>query len=203
MMLSISNIKSYESTIDDKDINKIEELIKSENNNENDIIFEMYNSSSLTPERLQFLMEKCSKYYNKHFNVSSALIKRLIKDNQVSLLDIIFSHIKIYDTEFILKLLLCYKNKIAISIVDLKAQISDCKYKISSYTGETGSGKYLFYECFKDNSILKVKYLVEHGADVNKENRNGETPLFSACIKGNEAIVKYLMEHGADIHKEY
>ena len=43
---------------------------------------------------------------------------------------------------------------------------------------------------------------MEHGADVNKEINGGETPLFEACLKGNENIVKYLVEHGADINKE-
>ena len=31
--------------------------------------------------------------------------------------------------------------------------------------------------------------LVEHGADVNKENRNGETPLFMACVRRNKDLV--------------
>jgi len=30
---------------------------------------------------------------------------------------------------------------------------------------------------------------VEHGADINKTNENGETPLFYACRYGNEIIV--------------
>jgi ankyrin repeat protein len=48
-----------------------------------------------------------------------------------------------------------------------------------------------------------VKYLVvEHGADINKENIYGETPLFYACRSGNKDIVKYLVENGADINKE-
>ncbi|ORX78887.1 hypothetical protein BCR32DRAFT_188661, partial [Anaeromyces robustus] len=47
-----------------------------------------------------------------------------------------------------------------------------------------------------------VKYLVEHKADINKENGNNETPLFSACESGNKTIVEYLVKHGADINKE-
>ena len=42
-----------------------------------------------------------------------------------------------------------------------------------------------------------VKYLVEHGADVNKENRIGKTPLSSARISRSSDVVKYLEEHGA------
>jgi len=39
-----------------------------------------------------------------------------------------------------------------------------------------------------------MKYLVEQGADIHKENEDGETPLFKACISRNVAIVKYLVE---------
>ena len=47
-----------------------------------------------------------------------------------------------------------------------------------------------------------MKYLVkEKGADVNKENNNGQTPLFSVCTYGNSEIVKYLVEHGANVNK--
>jgi len=36
---------------------------------------------------------------------------------------------------------------------------------------------------------------VEHGADINKKNYSGETPLFEACHRGDEAMVKYLINH--------
>ena len=47
-----------------------------------------------------------------------------------------------------------------------------------------------------------MKYLIEHGADINKENNFGEIPLFISCEKGNVDIVKYLVEHGADVNKK-
>jgi len=43
---------------------------------------------------------------------------------------------------------------------------------------------------------------VENGADVNKEDNNGDTPIFYACENGNETIVKYLVEHSTDVNKE-
>jgi len=51
----------------------------------------------------------------------------------------------------------------------------------------------LFDACQKRNSNL-VKYLVEHGENIHKENREGETPLFEACGYGNFNLVKYLVE---------
>ncbi|OUM57241.1 hypothetical protein PIROE2DRAFT_33019, partial [Piromyces sp. E2] len=47
-----------------------------------------------------------------------------------------------------------------------------------------------------------VKYIIDHGADINKENNDGETPLHFACTNGNENTVKYLVGHGANIDKE-
>ncbi|KAL6635599.1 ankyrin repeat-containing domain protein [Neocallimastix sp. 'constans'] len=47
-----------------------------------------------------------------------------------------------------------------------------------------------------------VKYLVEHGADINKEYEYGTTVLFNACRNRNKDLVEYLVEHGADINKE-
>jgi len=54
----------------------------------------------------------------------------------------------------------------------------------------------LFYACNSENERV-VKYLVEHGADIN----NGKTSLFGTCQNGNENIVRYLIEHRANINK--
>jgi len=40
-----------------------------------------------------------------------------------------------------------------------------------------------------------VKYLVEHGANV----QGNKDVLEYACIYGHETIVKYLVENGADV----
>ena len=53
-----------------------------------------------------------------------------------------------------------------------------------------------FYNVFKTicyNLYLKnvIKYLVQQGANINKENNNGATPLFIACQYGHENVVKY------------
>ncbi|KAG4082318.1 hypothetical protein H8356DRAFT_1753770, partial [Neocallimastix lanati (nom. inval.)] len=48
----------------------------------------------------------------------------------------------------------------------------------------------------------RIKYLVEHGADINKKkNRWAKTPRLIACNNENENIIKYLVKHGADIYK--
>ncbi|OUM60262.1 hypothetical protein PIROE2DRAFT_30628, partial [Piromyces sp. E2] len=41
-----------------------------------------------------------------------------------------------------------------------------------------------------------IKILVEHGADINKENKRGETALSLAFNKGYKDIITYLIKHG-------
>ena len=63
----------------------------SENNcNDDDILLEIYNKQELTTDWLNFIIEKCSKY----LEISSALVKQLIRDKNAILLDIIFFHLK-------------------------------------------------------------------------------------------------------------
>ena len=58
------------------------------------------------------------------------------------------------------------------------------------------------YVACQNGHIEVVKYLVEHGANINKgNNNNNATPLDIACEKGHEKVVKYLVEHGAYIHE--
>ena len=45
-----------------------------------------------------------------------------------------------------------------------------------------------------------VKYLVEHGANVNNEDGLEGTPLHYAVKTDSLQIVKYLLEHGADVN---
>ncbi len=43
-----------------------------------------------------------------------------------------------------------------------------------------------------------VKYLIEHGAMVTREDcRGGDSVLRLACFMGNDVIVDYLLQHGA------
>jgi len=47
----------------------------------------------------------------------------------------------------------------------------------------------LYYIASKFGKEILVKYLVKHGANINGKH-DGETPLFSACSSGNEALVR-------------
>lgn len=47
-------------------------------------------------------------------------------------------------------------------------------------------------------NLTKVKFLVEHGADLKVKDRLGRTPLFYAVRMGQKELVDYLIEKGAD-----
>ena len=51
----------------------------------NDIVFELYNKNKLNEERLKFIVENSTTY----LNISSSLIKQLMKDNNRKLLEIL------------------------------------------------------------------------------------------------------------------
>jgi len=160
-------------------------------------------------------MKFCTNYLNITFN----LLKKLINDVEIDLLDIIFSHFKLYDNDFILKLLFHYKNKIDISSSDLAQQISNEKFKIlvnsknktistsilvnSKDNPFNNIHKYLINECQKKKkkkniNISIIKFLFENGV----KKKNDSLSLYFACENGNLPIMKYLVEHGADFYDD-
>jgi len=51
-----------------------------------------------------------------------------------------------------------------------------------------------------DGDLPKVKYLVEHKANVGLANKSGSTPLLVASSKGYKDIVAFLIESGASVN---
>jgi quinoprotein dehydrogenase-associated probable ABC transporter substrate-binding protein len=54
-----------------------------------------------------------------------------------------------------------------------------------------------------DNAVLasdmeRVEYLVGHGADINKPNEQGDTPLNIAALQRDPDLVNFLLDHHAD-----
>jgi len=56
-----------------------------------------------------------------------------------------------------------------------------------------------FFPVLDDNAM--TKYLVEHGANVNKGDKHGNTPLLIAVRGFKTDLVKCLVEHGANVNK--
>jgi len=100
--------------------------------------------------------------------VTSSEIKELIKNSNMKELKNIFDISKFYDNEFIKWLLLLYKNKTFISIVDLDKEISKDEYKIlliveNDYFFNT-KVKYII----KDRNKILIKFLAKHEEDIKK-----------------------------------
>ena len=193
--MSNLQINLFIEAIDVKNIETIKFLIEnlSENNKHFDIIFEIYYQDLLTSDRLKFIVETCSPF----LNVSSALVKQLLKDDNFELLDIIFKSNIFFDKESILNLLCFYENKKAISTTNWNQFVE--KYKISTiknydvlYNYYYSSRIYLI-NAFEEEKDNLVKYLIELGMDINITNRMGETLLFNICKNGNLYLAKYLI----------
>lgn len=88
---------------------------------------------------------------------------------------------------------ICYKN-VSISALDT---IQTNKYINKIYNTST-----LLNIACKNNNLKLIKYLVEHGADVNMHDEIGYISLHSVLLNDNPDIniIKYLVEHGADVN---
>jgi len=106
-----------------------------------------------------------------------------------------------------------YKNKILTSVTDINRMMSNDQYMISINRStedypcvilkdhSPGNFQDYFVDACEDGKEHIIKYLIEHGTDVNEVNVDDETPLCCSCRKENEKIVKYLIKHGADVNK--
>lgn len=52
----------------------------------------------------------------------------------------------------------------------------------------------------KSGDIDKVKYLIDHGIDINEKDKSGSTPMIHAVWKNRLDIVKLLIENGSDLN---
>jgi ankyrin repeat protein len=58
------------------------------------------------------------------------------------------------------------------------------------------------HKAVKEVNEVRIRSLVQMGADVNATDEQGRTPLHLAAKIGRYSIVKYLVEHGSDVHKK-
>ena len=57
------------------------------------------------------------------------------------------------------------------------------------------------YDAARDGDLERVQVLVEQGADMEKANISGWTPLLGASCNGHLEVVHYLLEQGANTGK--
>lgn len=79
----------------------------------------------------------------------------------------------------------------------LRKQITCCEINEITTSGLTALN-----QCVLDGNYESVKMLVELGANVNKRDRFGWTPLHYAASEGYEKICRYLLRNGANLRVE-
>lgn len=117
----------------------------------------------------------------------------------------------VWDNRTILTFLYAYKYKNSWGRSALRMYIETLNRKVKDVVNEQDeSGNTLLNSAAKDHNTDLVRYLIDYGADVNKENNDGDTPLLMALkLIGRDLydsvdlynLVVYLVEHGADVNK--
>jgi ankyrin repeat protein len=71
----------------------------------------------------------------------------------------------------------------------------------SMYIGQMANYELYAEKKLPEESLKLVKFLVEHGLDVNKADPYGQTALSHAVKFGDLECIEYLLKHGANIEK--
>ncbi|MBO7454120.1 MAG: ankyrin repeat domain-containing protein [Alphaproteobacteria bacterium] len=80
---------------------------------------------------------------------------------------------------------------------DVVKSLIDLGMKVDQPDAGVEGGETLLCKAIKKGDIAMVKYLVSHGADVNREHL-GSYPVFQAFYSMQADIVKYLVENGVN-----
>jgi len=189
---------------------------------------------------IDYYNDKDSMYKNRNFKFGTKeveiIICVLIRENNKELLkqllknlfknynyerDFKFDKYFKYDCNFILKLLLLYKNKMVFSKKDFKLLLIkekenksnsiinfniDNKYFVNFYRfpnpNETTTPLHIacYYAIsFSCNDIIKI--LIQYGANVNIQNNKGITPLMNCqYFENNYSVMKLLIDHNANVN---
>ena len=65
-----------------------------------------------------------------------------------------------------------------------------------------GPSEFAILKAAKYSSAETVRYLLQHGADPNKFNRDGKMPIHEAAYKGKAEVVSALLEAGVSVDEE-
>lgn len=76
----------------------------------------------------------------------------------------------------------------------LKELLKDKNYNVNA-SNEHGTP---LFHCVREGLEESLKILIEHGAEINVDNYNGETPLSLSVTRDRPNITKILLENGAD-----
>lgn len=72
---------------------------------------------------------------------------------------------------------------------------------VNAQRGEESGGSTPLVNASQNGHLEIVKFLIGHGADVNKPIKEGITALMVASQSGHSLVAQFLIEHGADVLK--
>jgi len=76
----------------------------------------------------------------------------------------------------------------------------DCKEVDVNATDEKGETPLHWLLKERNAPIEIARLLIEHGADVRREDNDSQAPLYEAASTGNVEIARLLLDHGADVN---
>ncbi|KAL6589278.1 ankyrin repeat-containing domain protein [Neocallimastix sp. 'constans'] len=187
-------------------------------NKENSVVikllknYDLYNEGNFNSDNIKDLI--CNLIINKKVVDLDEILKELFENYKFDR-DYEFDKYFKYDNEFIIVLLIYYKNKTKISKKNFKLllikekenksnsivnfNILD-KYKRHQYilNGETTTPLHIACSCQK---IETIKILQKYGANINIKNSRNFAPLNDMRFGITEDIFKFLINNGADINE--
>ncbi len=145
-------------------------------------------------DTLQSAIVKTHSYIDKKKNINEILC---IKNNYIKILELLIDHgASVNDVYSDVDII--YLNEYDTTLLEIACE--NDQFEIASLLLENGAnvnannGSALYQSCFHA-SVDMVKWLLDHGADVNDC-----LALDRACMNGDSEMVELLLEHGADVN---
>ncbi len=70
-------------------------------------------------------------------------------------------------------------------------------HEMNSLDQQDRDGRTLLINCCAYHFVNSCQYLVQHGANINMQDKKGFSALHVAALRGDLQLVKILLEHGA------
>lgn len=88
------------------------------------------------------------------------------------------------------------------SLPEIKQSTASSSWNTELANARGPNGSSLLALATQNGHISTVRYLLEHGVDINSSDQRGRTPLMEAALWGYAQILYILLEHGADRHRK-